>query len=85
MARSRTSGQGRPRGVPNRFNADIKAMILGARQDAGGQAYLQREAETNPNSILAKVLPLQVTGSGGGAVQIQVVTGVPRWEEERWG
>ena len=50
MAKSRTSGQGRPRGVPNKLNASLREMILGALSDAGGRDYLVRQAETNPGA-----------------------------------
>jgi hypothetical protein len=89
MAKSRTSGQGRPKGVPNKLNASLREMILAALSDAGGAAYLARQAEASPAAFLAllgRILPLQMAGDEGGAVTIQVVTGVPRWndpEEER--
>lgn len=40
-------------------------MILGALDDAGGQAYLARQAEENPGPFMAlvgKVLPTQISG-----------------------
>ena len=40
----------------------------------------QRQAHENPGSFLTlvgKVLPLQVSGEGGGAITIEVITGVP--------
>jgi hypothetical protein len=83
MAKSRTSGQGRPKGVPNKLNRDLREMILGALSDAGGRDYLARCAAENPGPFLAllgKILPTQLTGEGGGAVAtvIEVVTNVPR-------
>lgn len=72
--KTKTSGQGRPKGVPNKITADLKAMILGALSDAGGQAYLARQAEENPGpflTLIGKVLPLQVTGEGGGALVLR--------------
>ena len=75
--KTKTSGQGRPKGIPNKITADLKAMILGALSDVGGQAYLARQAEDNPGpflTLIGKVLPLQVTGEGGGALVI-------RWED----
>ena len=75
----RREGAGRPKGVPNKINGDLKAMILGALDGAGGQDYLQRQAELNPGSFLTligKVLPMQITGEGGGPVF--VITGVDR-------
>jgi hypothetical protein len=59
-------------------------MILGALAGAGGQDYLQRQAELNPGAFLTligKVLPMQITGDGGGSLVIEVVTGVPRDED----
>ena len=75
------AGKGRPAGSQNKITKALKDMILGALDDAGGQAYLQRQADENPNAFLAligKVLPMQVTGDGGGPVKIEVVTGIPR-------
>jgi len=45
-------------------------------------AYLELQAKVNPGPFLAllgKVLPLQVTGDGGGPVQVSVV----RFTEEK--
>lgn len=70
---------GRQKGTPNKVNTDLKAMILGALAGAGGQDYLQRQAELNPGAFLTligKVLPMQITGEGGGPVW--VITGVER-------
>lgn len=66
-------GKGRPKGSPNKLSADVKEMILTALSGAGGAAYLQRQADENPAafmSLVGKVLPLQVTGEGGGAIQV---------------
>lgn len=81
MAATRTSGQGRPKGVPNKLTRDIKEMIVGALHAKGGQKYLEQAADKNMAAFLAlvgRVLPLQVSGEGGGAIPIQVITGVPR-------
>jgi hypothetical protein len=80
MAKSRTSGQGRPRGVPNKFNASLREMILGTLSDAGGREYLVRQADKNPAAfmvLVGKVLPMQMTGEEGGPVEM-IVTGVRR-------
>ena len=58
-------------------------MILGALADVGGQDYLARQADENPVAfmgLLGKVLPLQLAGADGGALTIQVLTGVDRPE-----
>jgi len=67
MARTHTKPPGRPKGTPNKFNADVKGLILRALHGAGGQAYLERQAEANPVAfmgLLGKVLPLQIAGTG---------------------
>jgi hypothetical protein len=78
MPRSSTSGQGRPKGVPNKITATLKDMVLGALEQAGGegggQAYLARQAEENPAAfmvLVGKVLPLPVTGDGGDPLIIR--------------
>jgi hypothetical protein len=62
------AGKGRKKGIPNKVTAQLKDMILGALDDAGGQAYLTEQAKACPAAFMAllgKVLPLQVTGSDG--------------------
>lgn len=76
MAYGRKTGGGSRLGKPNKLNADIKAMIVGALHAKGGQKYLEKAAEENMAAFLAlvgKVLPLQVSGEGGGPIVI-------RWE-----
>jgi len=56
---------GRKAGTPNKVNADLKEMILGALDQAGGAAYLLAQAHENPNAFLTlvgKVLPMTVAG-----------------------
>jgi hypothetical protein len=75
-------GPGRPKGVPNKTTALLKDAILKAAEQAhpeGMVGYLQTQAIENPGpfmALLGKVLPMQVTGEGGGPVII--VTGVDR-------
>lgn len=60
------AGAGRPKGAPNKITTDLRTMILGALDDAGGQAYLCRQANENPGPFLAlvgKVLPTTLAGS----------------------
>jgi hypothetical protein len=48
-------------------------MVVGALCAAGGVDYLARQAEQNPVAfmgLIGRVLPLQVTGQGGGPVHI---------------
>lgn len=75
MANGRKTG-GRKAGVPNKITKALKDIILGALDDAGGQVYLARQAEDNPAAfmtLVGKVLPLQLTGDGGGAMLVEVV------------
>src|SRR5215470_6848354 len=77
MAAGRKTGSGSRKGRPNKISADVKAAILAAFDKVGGEAYLARQAEENPiafMSLLAKVLPLQVSGTGNeGEIVIQIV------------
>jgi hypothetical protein len=71
--------QGRPKGRVNATTQHLKDAILIAAQQSGidgcGKAglvgYLMRLAQYEPKafaSLLARVLPLQVTGEDGGPV-----------------
>ena len=69
----RRPGAGRKKGVPNKVTADIKAMVLGALDRAGGEEYMLEQARSNPNAFLTlvgKVLPTQVTGPNDGPIQV---------------
>ncbi len=66
-----TPGPGRPPGVQNKNTTLLKDAIIKAAADAGGKdglvGYLLKQAKENPQSfltLLGKVLPLQVAGSG---------------------
>lgn len=68
------AGKGRKKGVPNKVTGEVKAMILEALDGAGGVAYLIERAQDPRTAsafltLVGKVLPLQVTGENGGAVQ----------------
>ena len=55
------------KGRPNRIPALLKDMILTALSEAGGTAYLVRQAKENPTAFLTligKVLPLQIKQDG---------------------
>ena len=89
MSRGRPKGiektGGRQKGVPNKLSGDVKAMILQALDNAGGADYLTLQASENPAAfmtLVGKVLPMQVTGADGGAIQITIETGVPRGKED---
>jgi hypothetical protein len=71
---------GRQKGTPNKLTGQLKEMILEAAElagdDMGGGGtikYLRMQATLQPAaflSLLGRVLPLQVTGEGGGAIVV---------------
>lgn len=64
---------GRPKGSANKVQADVKAMILGALEQAGGQEYLAEQAEANPAAfmgLVGKVLPKDVRAEVSGAIEL---------------
>lgn len=69
------AGKGRPKGVPNKTTAAIKDMIVQALDKKGGVDYLVTQADENPVAfmgLVGKVLPMQVTGEGGGALIVEI-------------
>jgi hypothetical protein len=61
------AGPGRPKGVPNKVNADLKNMILKALGNAGGAEYLERRANDPKTAaaflgLVGKVLPMTIVG-----------------------
>ena len=67
---------GSRKGIPNKTTTQLKDMILGALANAGGVAYLTERARDPKTAsafltLVGKVLPLQVTGDGGGPVVIK--------------
>lgn len=76
---------GRTKGTPNKINAELKEMILGALGDAGGRQYLYTQAKDNPTaflSLVGKVLPMTVQGDAQNPLAFTITTGVPRAEED---
>jgi hypothetical protein len=68
---------GRPKGVPNKTTQAAKDAIALAAEALGGADRLTEWAKEDPanekafwTTIYPKLLPLQVTGEGGGPVQI---------------
>ena len=67
--------KGSPKGTLHQIKLDVKTMILGALERAGGVEYLLAQAELNPvafMSLVGKVLPMQVTGANGGPIEGRV-------------
>lgn len=79
MAKGVKTGGGSRKGVPNRITKELKEMILGALDDAGGQNYLAQQAKENPSAfmtLLGKTLPRDVnaklTGKNDGPIEFDV-------------
>lgn len=76
--RGNKAGKGRPKGVPNKLTADVKAAILEAFEQAGGAAYLARIADEKPETfctLLGKVLPMTISGGEGTSGKLVI-----KWE-----
>jgi hypothetical protein len=72
---------GRVAGTPNKVTKELKDMIQGALEQAGGQAYLYQQALENPTAFMAligKILPkdvkAEITGKDGGPLKYDQVT-----------
>lgn len=75
------AGKGRPKGSRNKMTTAIKEMVVLALDKAGGVEYLLEQSKSNPTAFLTlvgKVLPLQVEGSGEAGefvTRIEIVAG----------
>lgn len=61
---------------PGKISKELKAMILGALDDAGGQKYLAHQADENPGpfmALLGKVLPTTLAGDPNAPLMIAEV------------
>ena len=70
--------RGRPKGRSNSgyVQRDLREMILGALEDAGGRKYLAQRAVDTPGPFLAllgKILPTTVANSDGSAVSLHLI------------
>jgi len=75
-----TPGPGRKKGVPNKTTQAARDAIAAAAEALGGADRLVAWAKEDPanervfwGTIYPKLLPLQVTGEGGSALQVQIV------------
>jgi hypothetical protein len=87
MANKQTAikaGPGRPKGSPNKTTAALKEAILMAAEEVGADGagedgltgYLRNVAKTDVKAfagLLGKVLPMQVTGDGGGPISFNTI------------
>lgn len=75
---------GRRKGTPNKNTAEIRAMVVAALDKAGGEQYLVDQAKAHPKAFLtlvAKLLPTQVTGEDGGALEIALTEAIKKGQE----
>jgi hypothetical protein len=66
------TGAGRPKGSLDKGNALIREMIVSALDGVGGVDYLKTTARSHPAaflSLLGKVMPVQLEGSGGAPIK----------------
>jgi len=71
------NGAGRPKGMENKVTKELKDMILGALDDAGGQEYLRQRALDTPGPFMAlvgKILPKNIDANISGDVRITSIT-----------
>lgn len=87
------AGNGRPKGAVNKTTATLKEAILKAAelsgQDKKGKGglvgYLQRVADNDMKAfsgLLGRVLPMQVTGEGGGPVAMSLAVSFAKPENK---
>lgn len=76
----RPPNAGRRKGVPNKVTAELRDMILGALEKAGGVKYLRAQAKMNPPAFMAllgRTLPKDIKLGGGLKLEVNLV-GVDR-------
>lgn len=62
---------------PHKVTLQLKEMILGALEGAGGLEYLKQQAVENPGpfmTLLGKVLPTTLAGDLSSPIVIQLVS-----------
>lgn len=77
VANLTNAGKGRPKGAQNKNTKALKDMILNALDKKGGVDYLARQADENPTaflSLVGKVLPMTVAGTGKDGEHLTSVT-----------
>lgn len=69
------AGKGRKHGSQNKVSKELKDMILGALDAAGGENYLKRQAKESPAAFLGlvgKVLPKDLNVKVPGALHLSI-------------
>lgn len=76
MAKGVKTG-GRVAGTPNKMTKQVKEAIYEAFEKAGGAAYLLKVAQEDPKTfcvLLGKVLPTEISGPDGDALEHKVTS-----------
>jgi hypothetical protein len=67
---------GRKKGSVNKVTGDVRRMVLGALEAAGGQDYLTEQARENPAAFMAlvgKTLPKDIKLTGNTVLEVNLV------------
>jgi hypothetical protein len=70
------AGMGRPKGIANKATRALKQMILGALNQAGGDAYLLSQTQIKPvafTTLIGKVLPSEIQAQLTGLLIVQAL------------
>jgi hypothetical protein len=81
MGAPRVKHAGRVKGTPNKTTVQVKEAILNAFEQCGGVNYLVMVALADPKTfctLLGRVLPTELSGPGGGPVQVITSTMTPQ-------
>ncbi|KEQ53061.1 hypothetical protein [Sphingobium chlorophenolicum] len=86
---TRAKSGGRQKGTPNKTTAMMKAAIEDVFQklqdgDGGDNAHFLGWAKENPTEfykLSSKLLPLQLTGADGGAIELSIADRINRARE----
>lgn len=69
-------GAGRPAGVPNKMSTSVKENVIEVFDAIGGvkeMAVWAKDNKTQFYNLYAKLLPHQLTGEGGGPLQVESI------------
>lgn len=76
MAKSSTSGQGRPKGIPNKITIQAREAFQMAFDGFGGVVALTKWAKENPTEFLklyGRLIPVDVNATGSVGLKIELV------------
>lgn len=74
MAQGKKTG-GREKGTPNKLSSGVKANVVGVFDQIGGREAMAEWAKDNQTEfyrLYAKLLPHEVTGEGGGPINVSI-------------